>query len=86
MSILLTGGSGYIGSQLSYILTDNNFKHFIIDNLTTGDKKLLNPKAKFYKINSSLSAERNSRFQHWYSNLGYQNFSASPVAIHDRHQ
>ena len=41
---------------------------------------------KFYRINSSLSAERNSRFQHWYSNLGYQNFSASPVAIHDRHQ
>ncbi len=51
MSILLTGGSGYIGSQLSYILTDNNFEHSIIDNLTTGDKKLLNPKAKFYKVN-----------------------------------
>ena len=51
MSILITGGAGYIGSQLSYILTDNNIKHVIIDNISTGFEKLINPKAIFIKGN-----------------------------------
>ena len=32
MSVLITGGCGYIGSQLSYILSDNNIDHVIVDN------------------------------------------------------
>ena len=36
MSILITGGAGYVGSQLSYLLTDNNYKNVIIDNISTG--------------------------------------------------
>ena len=40
MSVLITGGCMYIGSQLSYILSDNNINHTIIDNLSTGSKKL----------------------------------------------
>ena len=49
MSILITGGAGYVGSQLSYLLTDNNYKHVIIDNISTGFENLINPKAIFLK-------------------------------------
>ena len=51
MSILVIGGAGYIGSQLSYMLSDNNIIHTVIDNLSTGNKKLINPKASFFKVN-----------------------------------
>lgn len=46
--ILITGGAGYIGSKISYDLTDLGYEVFIIDNLSTGYKKLINPKAHFY--------------------------------------
>lgn len=52
-SILITGGAGYIGSKISYDLTDRGFKICIVDNLSTGHKKLINPKAKFFKCNIS---------------------------------
>ena len=48
-NILITGGAGYIGSHTTEILIKNKKKVFIIDNLSTGFKKLLNKKAKFYK-------------------------------------
>ena len=46
--ILVTGGAGYIGSKISYDLTDLGFKVFILDNLSTGHKELINKKAHFY--------------------------------------
>ena len=42
--------SGYIGSQLDYILSDNNIHHIIIDNLSTGSKKLKNLKLGYIKL------------------------------------
>ena len=51
MSVLVIGGAGYIGSQISFMLSDNNIEHTVIDNLSTGSKKLINPKASFFKIN-----------------------------------
>ncbi len=53
MSILITGGCGYIGSQLSYILSDNNLKHTVVDNLSTGYIKLKNPRSSFIKTDIS---------------------------------
>ena len=50
-NILITGGAGYIGSHTAEILTQNNKKVFIADDLSTGFKKLVNNKAKFYKVN-----------------------------------
>ena len=49
-NILVTGGAGYIGSHVSEILIKNKKKVFIVDNLSTGYKKLLNKKAKFFKL------------------------------------
>ncbi len=50
-NILITGGAGYIGSHISEVLIRNKKKIFIIDNLSSGYKKLINKKAKFYKVN-----------------------------------
>ena len=50
-NILITGGAGYIGSHISEVLIKNRKKIFIVDNLSSGYKKLINKKAKFYKVN-----------------------------------
>jgi UDP-glucose 4-epimerase len=49
-NILITGGAGYIGSHVSEILLKKNKNVFIIDNLSTGFRKLVHKKAKFFKI------------------------------------
>ncbi len=49
-NILITGGAGYIGSHVSEVLEKNKKKIFIADNLSTGFRKLINKKAKFYKV------------------------------------
>lgn len=47
-NILVTGGAGYIGSHIIEILIKKNLNIFIVDNLVTGHKKLINKKAKFF--------------------------------------
>ena len=49
-NILITGGAGYIGSHVSEVLIKNKKKIFIIDNLSTGYRRLINKKAKFFKV------------------------------------
>ena len=49
-NILITGGAGYIGSHISEVLIKNKKKIFIADNLSTGHRRLINKKAKFYKV------------------------------------
>jgi UDP-glucose 4-epimerase len=49
-NILITGGAGYIGSHVGELLLKKNKKVFLLDNLTTGHRKLINKKAKFFKI------------------------------------
>ena len=48
-NILITGGAGYIGAHTAEILIKNNKKVFIVDDLSTGYKKLILKKTKFYK-------------------------------------
>ena len=50
-NILITGGAGYIGSHITEILIKNKKKIFIVDNLSTGFKMLINKKAIFYNLN-----------------------------------
>ena len=49
-NILITGGAGYIGSHIAEILLKKRKKVFLIDNLSTGHRKLINKKAKFFKL------------------------------------
>ncbi len=49
-NILITGGAGYIGSHISEVLIKNKKNIYIIDNLSTGFRKLINKKAKFFKV------------------------------------
>ena len=49
-NILITGGAGYIGSHVAEILLKKYKKVFLLDNLSTGHRKLINKKAKFFKL------------------------------------
>ena len=50
-NVLVTGGAGYIGSQIVSDLIKLKYKVFIVDNLSTGYETLINKKAIFYKCN-----------------------------------
>ena len=49
MSILVTGGAGYIGSHAVYQLIDRGNDVVVIDNLQTGHQEAVHPEAKFYE-------------------------------------
>lgn len=49
MSILVCGGAGYIGSHAVHQLVAKNEDVVIVDNLQTGHRGAINPKAKFYE-------------------------------------
>ena len=49
-NVLITGGAGYIGSHVAEILLKKYKKVFLLDNLSTGHRKLINKKAKFFKL------------------------------------
>lgn len=52
MKVLVTGGAGFIGSKVVALLLDKGHNVRIIDNLSTGHKSLINPKAEF--INADM--------------------------------
>jgi len=50
MKILVTGGAGFIGSQVADAFLEQGHNVAIIDNLSTGVKEYLNPQAKHYHV------------------------------------
>ena len=49
MSILVAGGAGYIGSHMVKNLVEHGEDVVVADNLSTGHRDAINPKAKFYE-------------------------------------
>lgn len=49
MAVLVLGGAGYIGSHTVYELIDSDVDVVIADNLETGYRAAIHPKARFYQ-------------------------------------
>ncbi|GAB6117189.1 hypothetical protein JCM16816_07860 [Thermoanaerobacter brockii subsp. lactiethylicus] len=49
MKALVTGGAGFIGSNIVDLLIENGYEVVIVDNLSTGKEEFINKKAIFYK-------------------------------------
>ena len=48
-TILVLGGAGYIGSHTVYELIDNGYDVVVADNMETGFRAAVHPKARFYQ-------------------------------------
>lgn len=86
-NILVTGGAGYIGSKISYDLTDLGYNVFIIDNLSTGHKFLINKKATFYHgdildfqlVNKILYKNKIDNIIHLAASLSVEESQSNPL-------
>jgi UDP-glucose 4-epimerase len=48
--VLVTGGAGFIASHVCDELIEQGYEVVVVDNLVTGFKENINPKAKFYEV------------------------------------
>ena len=91
MSILVTGGAGYIGSHTVYKLIEEGRDVVIIDNLETGHMEAINPKAKFYKgdirdkefLNKVFSSENIEAVIHFAANSLVGESMKNPLKYYD---
>ena len=56
--VLVTGGAGFIGSNLVDSLINQGYNVSIIDNLSTGSESNLNDKATFYNYDLSKISQK----------------------------
>lgn len=61
--VLVTGGAGFIASHIVDFLIKKEYTLTIIDNLSTGKKEYLNPKAIFYNADITKALEINNVFE-----------------------
>ena len=80
MNILVTGGAGFIGSQVADAYIENNHHVVIIDDMSTGRKEFINPKAIFCEttIADPFIAEIIKK-----ENIQVINHHAAQISVHD---
>ena len=49
MNLLVTGGAGYIGSHAARILLDDGHHVVVVDDLSTGHRAAVDPRAVFVR-------------------------------------
>ncbi|MGM0212496.1 UDP-glucose 4-epimerase GalE [Enterococcus sp. AZ109] len=64
MSILVLGGAGYIGSHTVDRLINQGYSVVVVDNLLTGHRQAVHPKATFYEGDCRDQAFMREVFQH----------------------
>ena len=80
MNILVTGGAGFIGSQIVDAYINKNHHVVVVDNLSKGQKKFINPKATFHKLSiSSPSIEQIIKT----NNIEIINHHAAQISVTD---
>ena len=86
MKILVTGGAGFIGSHLVDRLLQLRHEVVVVDNLATGYRHNLNPRAKFYEaslLDSSLGEifqrEKPDIISHHAAQNGVRQSNTDPV-------
>ena len=80
MNVLVTGGAGFIGSQIVDAYIQNNHHVVVIDNMSTGRKEFVNSKAILYEINitdPSISEILKKE------NIHVINHHAAQISVHD---
>ena len=86
MNILVTGGAGFIGSHIVKTYIDAGHSVTIIDNLSTGEMKLVSPEATFYKLDihspevkNVLEKEKISVINHHAAQISVKESVANPL-------
>ena len=87
MRVLVTGGAGFIGSHVVDLLLNAGHSVSIVDNLATGRRSNLNPKATFYEVDIRdldglrrvYAAERPEVIDHHAAQLDVRRSVADPL-------
>ncbi len=56
MRVLVTGGAGFIGGHVVDAYVREGFDVAVVDDLSTGHRRNLNPAARFYQIENKMDA------------------------------
>lgn len=67
MKILVTGGAGFIGSNLVDALIEKSHKVVVVDNLSAGKEEYINKKAEFFKADVNNYAS----ISHFFNGVDY---------------